>query len=164
LQEFARFAQPIGVFENLSARDILVFCGVWLWEWGELEDPAAVERLLTALREFLSWVAVNHQLELEGVLDAELAGIESEAPRVWRANRMRAPSPEPTSGRLLLVRECGASMARLEHGQESWEAQLDPRLLAELRAGDRVRAEQDAESLWRVYCVYPAQCAALERR
>ena len=54
-QHLADFAQPIGVFEELTGDDLLRFATFWLQEKRVLVSDDEARRLVIGLREFCEW-------------------------------------------------------------------------------------------------------------
>ncbi len=164
LRELARWGEPIGVFENLSPRQLVIFCCVWLPEWGRLDSEPELCDLLSALRDFCAWADQNHQLSLSATFETDLLGIERDLPRVWSAGQLREPSAAADSGSLFLVRGVEGDVLQLESASGAWSARVDARLAQRLRAEDRLRGALDRDGTLHVYCVYPPQCRTLEAR
>ena len=90
LRAFGAFGASIGVFENLTRRDLLLFGSIWLPEYGELADEGAALALVDALEGFCAWCSENHDVDLKREFDAELSELRTALPRlVARAWRKR---------------------------------------------------------------------------
>lgn len=160
---FGAFAAQIGVFENLSVRDLLAYTCHWLPENGAFENADAAREHLVEFGRFCHWIDESHGLELHALFREILRGLESSLPRIVEANRRRTRSTDPAAGELF---EClsvahGEPLAlRNRAGQDS-HADVDPELAQWLRPGDHVRGQISADGRLAVYCVYPPEARQL---
>jgi hypothetical protein len=162
LESFGRFAHHIGVFENLSTRDLLTYTTFWLPESGGLESGDQARALLTALGTFLRWADETQDLSLHADFGETLNALKTTLPRIVEANRRRTRAADRTQGELYEILDAGGRDARVrdrtggEHGVE-----IEPDLASWLRAGDRVRANRLDDGRLAVYCVYPPEARGL---
>jgi hypothetical protein len=159
LRSFGRFANSIGVFENLSAQDLREYTCRWLPESEELGNADEARRLLSALHQFCRWTEENHDVQLYSEFKSILQNVETSLPRLVEANRRRTRHSEPARG---MVYECLALPARSRarvrdlEGRER-EVDVDADLVQWLQAGDRVRGSILADGRMAVYCCYPRE-------
>jgi hypothetical protein len=165
LRKLGAFGTSIGVFENLTARDLLSFCAVWVPEFGELRKPGEALALLEALKAFCAWCEDQQDLTIAAEFGAIAEGLETSLPRVVQANRWCEPGQDLSAGKVHEVTgvQPGGVSVSDSHGEEH-EHIVDARLTADLRPGDRLRAELRADGKLRVLCCYPPQCARLQPR
>jgi hypothetical protein len=162
LESFGRFAHHIGVFENLSVRDLLTYTAWWLPESGELEGGDQARALLAALGTFLRWVDETQDLTLHAQFHETLSALSSSLPRTVEANRRRTRSADKSQGELYEILDAHGRDARVrdrtggEHGVE-----IEPDLASWLQAGDLVRANRLDDGRLAVYCVYPPEARGL---
>ena len=163
LRAFARFAEPLGVFENLGTRDLLAYTCHWLPESGELANAAEGQQAVDALQRFCRWAEEQQDLPLHSAFRGEFQSIAATLPRIVEANRRRTRSADPAQGELyevLAIAPDGAARLRDRRGNES-EASTDPLIAAWLREGDLLRARRLDDGRLAVYCAYPPQARAL---
>jgi hypothetical protein len=165
LRAFGAFGASVGVFENLTRRDLLVFASIWLPEYGELRDEREALALIDALESFCAWCTENHELDLKREFDAELGELRSALPRLIGARRWFSASAGPEAGSPWLVRAVdGTSLTLADASGAEIRARAEPRLLERLRADDWLRAEVAGDGRLAVYCAYPPQSARLRPR
>ncbi len=165
LTRLSAFGAPIGVFEELGARDLLSFCAVWLPEWGELAGAEEARAVLNALRAFCQWAEEQHEVPLRQAFEAEVAALEDSLPRIAEANRHRLRVDDVTLGDLYIVEQVDeAHVAVHDAGGARHVLELDLRMRVHLRAGDHLRANREGAATLLVYCCYPPECAALQPR
>jgi hypothetical protein len=162
LESFGRYAHDIGVFENLSTRDLLSYTAWWLPESGEIQSGDDARALLSALSSFLRWVDETQDLHLHAEFHATLSALMESLPRVIEANRRRTRSADPSQGELyeILALRDGHAVVRDRTGVES-EAQIEPDLAAWLKPADRMRANRMDDGRLAVYCCYPPEARGL---
>jgi hypothetical protein len=165
VQSFGQFAENIGVFENLRAKDLLAYTCYWLPESDRLENADAARRLLSALDRFCAWVEARHELPLHSEFKATLHSLQSSLPRVMEANRRRTRGADRTQGELyeftaLSEGEKREVTVRDREGSEH-SASIDPLLADWLRPGDRLRARRQGDGQLAVYCCYPPESRGL---
>jgi hypothetical protein len=165
VQSFGQFAENIGVFENLSTKDLLTYTCYWLPESDRLENADAARRLLRALDRFCAWVEAQHELPLHSEFKATLHSLQSSLPRVMEANRRRTRGADRTQGELYeftAVSDGGERQATLRDREGSeHSASIDPLLADWLRPGDRLRARRQTDGQLAVYCCYPPESRGL---
>ncbi len=167
LGEFARFAEPIGWFEEVDAQALLRYCAFWVPEQGRFESPEGVRAMLDGLEEFCAWADDAHGLDIGQSFASRLEGLRSNLPRIVMLNRaFEAPAPNPDDpGELYEVRAKEASRVTLAslQGNET-VVDVDAALYAGLAPQDRLRARIALDGTTSVYCVYPAEAAGLLTR
>lgn len=162
LRAFGTFGASVGVFENLTRRDLLVFASIWLPEFGGLADGRAAAALLAALGDFCAWSTAQHDFDLKREFDAEIADVGSALPRLIDARPWLAASSGPGEGSLWLVRAiAGDALTLVDSAGAERAARVAPGLAAQLRADDWLRGEPAADGGFDVYCAYPPQSARL---
>jgi hypothetical protein len=163
IEAFGRFAHQIGVFENLSARDLLGYTAWWLPESGELSNADDARAALAALGAFCQWADETQELSLRPAFDAIAAGLRTSLPRTVEANRRRTRAADPSAGELyeVLAVDHGTLRVRDRHKVEH-EVFADPDLTTWLAAGDRLRAHRHDDRRLAVYCCYPPEARGLE--
>ena len=97
LRALGRFGAGIGVFESLSAKDLLHFTAFWLAERGEVRDAETAHRLLEALDAFCEWAESVHEVSLKTEFGATLEALRSSLPRIVEANARLAPNARTPS-------------------------------------------------------------------
>lgn len=163
LRSFARFAEPLGVFENLGPRDLLAYTCHWLPESGELANAAEGQQAVDALQRFCRWAEEQQDLPLHSRFRAEFQAIASTLPRIVEANRRRTRSADLEQGELYELLEIaagGAARVRDRRGGEV-DAEVDTLIATWLRAGDLLRARRLDDGRLAIYCAYPPQARAL---
>jgi hypothetical protein len=132
-------------------------------ERAHLHSAGEARELLDALREFCTWAERVHDVPLAEAFEKHVARVRDSLPRIVEANRACEPDAGGEQGALFewLGGGDGRGLVRDRAGQEH-EVRVVAALAAQLRAGDRLRAQRDDGEL-HVYCCYPAESAALER-
>jgi hypothetical protein len=165
LRKLGEFGTSIGVFENLGARDLLVFGAVWLPELGQLSGADDARAVLAALESFCAWCDEAQDLPLSREFAQGAAELADSLPRLSEANRLRQSDAELTDGQVFEVREVAPGRLTLGDAQgDARAASADPRVTEHLRPGDRLRAEVDARGALRLYCCYPPESARIQPR
>lgn len=163
LESFGRFAHKIGVFENLSLRDLTVYTTWWLPENGELESSDAARTLLSALSSFCRWADEVHETDLSKPFANTLQGLSTSLPRVVEANRRRTRTADASQGQLYeIVATSGDGATVRDRDGETHDVAVEHDLLGWLRVGDRLRAQRHPDGRLAVYCCYPPEAGALE--
>lgn len=163
VRSFGRFAAHVGVFENLTERDLVAYTCHWLPENGGLQSADEARAHLVAFTSFCRWVAEAQGLDLYTGLKSMLRTLESSLPRVVEANRRRTRTSDPMTGALhevVSLDERGAARLRDRAGDER-DVEIDPELAHWLRAGDLLRARVHDDGRVAVYCCYPPEARAL---
>ncbi len=140
LDLLADYGRRIGVFENLSARDLLDFAGRWVLEEGRLGGADEARALLADLGAFCRWCDDAHAVSLTEGFGPLLAKLEGDLPRLAEA---RCHAAADSEGPFLpyQVANVGRDSAELRDEQgEPMRLSVDPRLLEHLREGDLVHA------------------------
>jgi len=159
LRKFATFGEGIGVFENIGARELLLFAAVWLPERGDLRGAADARGVLEALRAFCTWAEELHEVPLLAAYRASAGLLEESLPRITEANLHVVRGDDFAAGRV--VEFLGGSTIADRHGHRH-DVRLDPALQPLLEPGDRLRAETRERGEVRVFCCYPPESAAVD--
>lgn len=172
LNHLATFAEPIGVFEELTGDDLLRFATFWLQEKRALSSDDEAHRLVGGLREFCEWSLDAHEVDLGSTVMDALDGLEVSLARSRRANQILGPSSmdEDDPGEVYAVEALDERSAdffedsrdRLRTpGGEAITVILPDPLRAEIRVGDRLRARIAITGHADVRCCYPPEQGAL---
>jgi hypothetical protein len=162
LRAFGTFGADIGVFENLTRRDLLVFASIWVPEFAELADGRAAAALLQALEDFCAWCTAQHDFDLKSEFDAELTDVHAALPRLIDARPWFTASEGPGQGTLWLVRAVeGQALTLVDSAGADRVVRVEPGLAAQLRADDWLRGASAENGAFEVYCAYPPQSARL---
>lgn len=172
LRHLADFAQPIGVFEELTGDDLLRFATFWLQEKRVLASDDEARRLVIGLREFCEWSLDAHEVDLGSTLLDALEGLEHSLARSRRANLILGPSSldEQDPGEVYAIealdeRSAGTFEESLDRllapGGDTITVILPDELRGELRVGDRLRARIAITGHADVRCCYPPEQGAL---
>ncbi len=162
LRDLGRSAEHVGVFENLRARDLLVYAGWWLPENGTLGGADDARARIASLAVFCRWAEAEHEVALHTEFHETLARLGSSLPRVAEANQRRTRGARRDEGELyeLLALDGGRAQIRPRSGPDR-DAAVEPDLAQWLRAGDRLRGSLRADGRLAVYCCYPPEVAGL---
>ncbi len=163
LAKFAQFGASLGVFENLSAHDLLLFSALWLPERGGLESRAQASAMLSALERFCEWAQRTQDVALHDAYRERVAPLAAALERLSEAGALCERTDDaPERGELyeLIAREQDSALLRDRRGREQ-RAKLAPELMARLELGDWVRATIASDSYARAHCCYPPQVAEL---
>ena len=165
LRKLGEFGTSIGVFENLAARDLLVFGSVWLPELGGLRDADEARALLAALESFCAWCDEQQEVPLSREFAQGAASLASSLPRVVQANRLCEPGADLSAGQVFEVAEVAPGSLSLTDARGNLRAaRVDPRVSEQLEPGDRLRAELAADGALRLFCCYPPESGRIEPR
>lgn len=166
LRLFAGYARGIGVFENLTARDLLAFAAFWLPESRQLKSGAEAERLVLALGAFAEWARESQGVDLfeEGELEEHLRGLRESLPRAVVANAKLARVTD-VDGELfdVLAIDPGGRARVSGVYDEEREVEVEERVAAHLQAGDFLRGHTRDDGAFVVACCYPPEAGALRR-
>jgi hypothetical protein len=162
LRGLGRSAESVGVFENLRARDLLVYAATWLPEHGDLGGADDARARIASLGAFCRWAESEHELPLHAEFHETLARLGQSLPRIAEANQRRTRSTRPDEGELheIVSLEGAEASVRGRSGAER-RAHLEPGLARWLSAGDRLRGNLHADGRLAVYCCYPPEVAGL---
>ena len=163
LKSLGRFASGLGVFENLSVRELADYACRWLPESRELRDAAATRDLLDALERFCAWAQENHEVRLEEQFGPMLRSLRQSLPRLAEANRRSAGGPVDATDRwfeLLAIAPDGSAEV-LEEGEKRRVA-IDPGIAEHLRPGDVLRGKLQGRGALRLSAGYPSEVRRLE--
>ena len=154
LETLGESARDVGVFENLSARDLARFAGVHAIERGLVRTAGEAQQLVAALRKFCRWAREVHEVDLGAEGEALLKRLESELPRVAEANARRTRQAEGGDyAELLHLEADGRADVHLEGATRN--VRIDMTLVPWLKPGDRLRSRIDDEGRLAVYAVFP---------
>lgn len=169
LRLLSEFGQPIGVFEALGERELMVFCGCWLLEGRHLSGAAQAEQLLAGLEAFCTWVEEQHQHPLATKFGGGLASFKESLPRLAEANLIcdKNSSSNALSGRIQVFElqadaEGQLNTLKARNGLE-FRVALTPALERVLRPGDILRASKDRSGEWILRGCFPAAVAHILR-
>ncbi|MCP3920256.1 MAG: hypothetical protein GY711_32420 [bacterium] len=162
LRHLATFAAPIGVFEDLSAAELLRFTTFWLHERQVLESGSESLALLDALDAFCRWTTEAHEMPLEEDFGPTLARLRESLPRIVRANRELARPGEGDAGELFELRAgAGEPTVLVDRAGDAHAVEGGADLAEFLVAGDRLRGRVGADGSVSVFRCYPPESAAL---
>ncbi len=156
LRELSDYAGAIGVFENLSARDLLDFTGRWLLDEGPRAwTPAEALELVDAVAVFSRWTEEHHCHPLWSSLEPHFARLRADIPRLREARSWLSWRPSK-SAELYRITSTGDAWAELEdpRGDRS-TLEIAPQLSAKLEAGDLILAEESPAGRLEVLGAYP---------
>lgn len=163
IESFGRYAREIGVFENLSARDLLAYTAWWLPESGELENADDARSALAALASFCQWSRETQEVDLRTPFEAIAGGLRASLPRITEANRRRTRTTDRSQGELFEILALDADRLRVrDRSRRERDARVDPDLAPWLAVGDRLRGELGSDGRLAVYCAYPPESVGLE--
>jgi len=160
LRTLGRFAEPIGVPDNLGLRALADYAARWTIDEDLLHGADEASALVRALQRFAKWAEETGALTLEPGCEALLERLARELPRVVEANQRRtrrAPAGEGEVFELVGNRE---AVLTLRSSGSHVELRADPLLAQWLRKGDLLRGRESAGRL-ALYACYP--CLELER-
>lgn len=162
LRDLGRATEHIGVFENLRARDLLVYAGWWLPENDTLGGADDARARISSLAAFCRWVEDEHELPLHTDFHATLAQLGESLPRIAEGNQRRTRGARRDEGELYewLSGDGEHGRVRDRKGHEQ-DVRIDADLTAWLRPGDRVRGSVRGEERLAVYCCYPPEIRLL---
>jgi hypothetical protein len=162
LRKFGEFGASVGVFENLSQRDLLLFGSIWLPELGGLQTPAEARGLLNALESFCGWCEDQHALPLRTEFEAGLGPLRESLPRLIAARSGWENGAGLDVGSVFEVRAVDGEQVVLSDARGGEvRAAVAPQIGEHLRPGDWLRAECGPHGELRVFCGYPPESARL---
>ncbi|MEZ6020368.1 MAG: hypothetical protein R3F17_09785 [Planctomycetota bacterium] len=168
LAPLAEFARSIGVFEELSRRDLVSFASFWLLERDLLQAPQEAVETVDMLADFCRWAEEEHCMPLDHECADLLQGLRENLPRVVAANRaLKAPAEADSDpGELYILIEVSADGNAVAHDRagDTHRFHASGGLPSELRSGDRLRARINLESQATVLRIYPPEVGELEVR
>lgn len=144
LRSLSEYAAPIGVFEELGARELVDFCARWSLDQGRLRDARGARELLGALRAFCEWSEEQHAHALWKSFEGSWEALAEELPRHAELRRALGSSDEPAGELFELFALDGtrATLAPFDRShRDEGEARLDleAELAGRLRRGDLLR-------------------------
>jgi hypothetical protein len=147
------------VFENLRARDLVLYLTVWLPEQGTLATAAEAHAAVDSLRAFSAWAEEWHGVQLESGIGEQWSALRDDFGRLAPlAARLAGRSGPAGAGQL--VEYLGDGRARDADGNDKQLAP-DRESFQVLQAGDRLRVGSDGDGALRILRCYPPQCAEL---
>jgi hypothetical protein len=166
LSWLAEFAEPIGVFEELGAAELLRFLTFWLHEREALSTGQEARELLSSLRHFMAWVQTAHEHPLKDQFESTLERLQESLPRIVELNRALPNAAETADDpRASLYEVCVDASGQFEHlldrDGQSHQAQLESDLGARLRAGDKIHGWLDLHGELTIRRCYPPEAAGL---
>jgi len=166
LRTLGRFGEQIGVFEELSAADLLRFTAFWLAERDELASAAEAAALIDALEAFCLWAESAHEMTLRADFGDTLATLRLSLPRITEANkqlaRPQAPDADDSGELYEIVAAQGASAWKLLDRSGREHTASPPKGISPLlQSGDRLRGRIELDGQAVVYRLYPPEAAGL---
>jgi hypothetical protein len=159
LRSLGGFANAIGVFENLSAKDLAQYTCAFVPESDEFKNADEMRRLLAALQRFCRWSEENHEVRLYSDFKPALRALQESLPRLAEANRRKTRISAADRGEpyeLVGIEDESLGRVRGRDGVER-DVVIDPELGAWLRSGDRLRGSILSDGRIAVYCCYPRE-------
>lgn len=154
LRSLGRYAEPIGVSENLGARQLAEFSARWLIDQDELEGADEARALVSALERFRRWSEESHALALGAGTQELLRQLDRELPRIVEANRRRTRRADVAEGEVFVLLSLADGMAEVRGPDAEARVAIDALLAEWLRPGDRLRGRLNQGRL-AVYACYP---------
>jgi hypothetical protein len=162
LRMLGRFGSDIGVAENLTARDLLRFCALWIPEHDEVRNGDEGRQLLSALGRFCRWCEEEQGLPLRSGFAESLRGLGQSLPRIAEANRRRTRHEAQGRGEVFeVLASDGGRLLLREAGRQELDTEVGPELGEWIAAGDYLRGTILEDGRVAVYCSYPPQVAPL---
>ncbi len=162
LQHLAEFGANIGVFEDLTAAELLRLTTFWIHERETLRGREEAVALVDALDSFCAWTATEHEMPLAEEFQPTLTTLRESLPRLVMANRELSVDAAGDSGELFELRSTPDEPATLiDRDGETHMLAADSDLPRWLIDGDRVRGRVAADGTIRVFRCYPPESAAL---
>ena len=154
LRTLGRYAEPIGVPDNLGLKALADYAARWAIDEDLLHGADEASALVRALQRFTSWAEETGALTLEPGSDALLDRLARELPRMVEANQRRTRRAETAEGELfeLLGTKSGALVLR--HAGREITLAADPLLAQWLRPGDLLRGRV-SDGRMALYACYP---------
>jgi hypothetical protein len=162
LRKLASCVAHIGVFEELSAADVVLFTSCFLLEHGELVEAEDALVALDAVERFCRWAQENHEVRVFDAVKDTLGSQRESLPRLVVANRQLASAEVATRVLVFEVTSPGPTTA-LRRESEQVDVELDAEVHQHLRSGDLVRATRDQGALRVLGCYPPESRAVLGR-
>ena len=165
LEPFAEFTRSIGLFEDLSRRDIVSFATFWVCEKNVFEDADQATETIEALEGFCRWAQEEHSLPLEADLTGLMQGLRENLPRISTLNRhwRNSNQGEEDPGQLFALKDPSQPQkaALVDKEGNAYTAQLPAELCAQLKPGDHLRARIDLTGHAEILCLYPPEASEL---
>ncbi len=154
LRSLGRYAEPIGVSENLDTRALADFAARWSLDQDELHGAEEARTLVAALERFRRWSEESQALTLDASSGELLRLLARELPRLAEANQRRTRRADVAEGEVfeLVGLERDNALVRGDSGEQ--RVAIDPMLVEWLRVGDRLRGRA-ANGRLAVYACYP---------
>ncbi len=164
LRSLSRFASGIGIFENLTARELAAYACHWVLAERVITTAADAERLLDALGRFCVWAQETQEVPLGETFAPVLTSLRGSLPRLAEANR-RSMSGGPKEGLdwldVAAIEAEDALRVTVRPGEESL-VRADPAIVALLRAGDVLRGRRTEGGVLEIHGCFPAEIRQLE--
>jgi hypothetical protein len=161
LRLFGRYAEKIGVYENLGARDLLDFAARWLLDEGEVHDAERAARILEALRGFCLWSEERHAHPLWSSFAPLWSRLRESLPRIAALRARAEPAPDAGTAQEVLAVDEGSVELKVPLGRApARTVTIEPSLAAALRPGDLVRLSE-ATGAARLAACYPPELKEL---
>jgi hypothetical protein len=164
LRSLSRFAAGIGVFENLTAKELAAYACHWVFAEREVTTAEDARRLLEALERFCAWAEETQEVPLRATFAPVLERVRDSLPRLAEANRFAAPGPA-TEGLewldVIAIEGDGSLRVAVRPGEEAM-LHADPAIVARLSSGDVVRGRRVAGGGLEIHGCFPAEIRQLE--
>ncbi len=165
LQPFIEYTRSIGLFEDLSRKDIVSFATFWALERGVFQSAQAASETMQALESFCQWAESEHSLPLYSGTESLLAGLHQNLPRITDLNRTWGTGKldDEDPGQLFALRDPSQpeACAMVDRSGNAYTTKLPAELCAELKPGDHLRARIDLDGTAQVLCIYPPEASEL---
>ena len=165
LRSLGRFGAAIGVFEDLTARELKAFACHWVLEEREITDAEGAERLLEALERFTAWAQETQEAPLHESFAPVGAALRSSLPRLAEANRRceRAQGAEGLEWFDVLAIEGERSLRVRPDGGEELSTAAEPEIVSRLRPGDVLRGRRTSGGDVAIHACFPQEIRDLQR-
>ncbi|MBK7641830.1 MAG: hypothetical protein IPJ19_02060 [Planctomycetes bacterium] len=154
LRTLGRYAEPIGIPDNLGLRALADYAARWVIDEDLLHGAEDASVLVHALQRFVAWAEETGALTLEEGSRGLLERLARELPRIAEANQRRTRSAESGEGDLFELLALDSGELRLRRDGEEISLRADPQLALWLRPGDLLRG-RDSEGRLALYACYP---------
>lgn len=139
LRIFSDFAKDVGIFEELSNREVLTFATCWIPDNPDNCEPERAPRLISSLKRFCHW-AREHQGADKIDADQELSDLHGALPRVLAINSALEGRDGGALYEVVSARDGEIQLTSAGGATES--ASVPAAVCREFRPGDYVRARR----------------------
>ncbi len=154
LRTLGRYAEPIGVPDNLGLKALADYAARWSIDEDLLHGADEASALVRALQRFTSWAEETGALTLERGSAELLERLGRELPRIVEANQRRTRRAEIGEGELYELVGPRAGALKLRREGRELELACDPLLSQWLKPGDLLRG-RDSDGRLALYACYP---------